>query len=253
MPYIESNEDVSKNETFKKALKIGAAVVGAAAIGQTVGKGIVSSAKGGKLKDMGASLMGDNSIINKMYSDGLDKTEKQLLKVGAFGSKEGATKLSNLGKSVGSDLSYKSDNGVIQAAAKGGAGIRQNIKDKATSGRFNKSIDALRERSGSYDFTMDDFISGSAKNDTVTKMGLMEEITNIAGKHGAGINKKETLNMVNSVYNSDANQKIRGALGIQTPEHEVEFANAMWGNKNAKTVGNYEEGLRGIVDQYKSI
>jgi len=234
MPYIESNQDVSSNDLFNKALMVGAVAIGAAAMGQ----------------------MAFKSIAEKWGSGFGKMTEgKQVLK-GLYGKEagniqKGIADIVPMPEHVADGPQYKLINNAKNKTARfertDGSAWQRFKSNKlsptwsAGDGWASKFIKPADKDLAMFNRSLKDLHAGKEAGFSKSKLSMYSNIVDNAENHNINITGKDAVNATNHSYASDKNFYNRKNAGINNMADDVDVTNELWGQALTKKASKPNE------------
>lgn len=227
MPYLQSNQEVRENEVFNKALLAGAVIVGAAAAGQGVVKGIAE--KWGRRKS--SALVDETALLKRLYGE--ENISKMSAKYRSnnspfFKTGNESARVLHADNNVSKVVYDKNKDRFINEG-------RNNITNWLSGGKApkwmpgqDKELSLLNKRykqygKGKYKY--------GAHN---TKLGIYQDLANHADFNGLNMNSEDIVQATEKVYNSDGMARARQSFhaingGDNVIDDEINLMNEIWG------------------------
>lgn len=197
MPYLDSNQDVRKNELFNKVLLGSAVLVGAAALGQSMGKNM-----GSLFKNWGKSS--GSKVAKGLYGDAAEGFSDAMV--------DGIT---TAGRNVDGPQ-YKVKNKLF-----GGQKVKRTDGSWMDRMRSNRSDDVK-----GFNTQLKDLHDGRRFSDS--KLSMYEDVMEGSSSRNINLDTKQGMNVTENAYNSKASSKARKELGINNLADDAELTNSIW-------------------------
>ena len=197
MPQLDSNQDVRQNDLFNKVLLGSAAIVGAAALGQSMGKNMSSL-----FKNWGKSS--GSKVAKGLYGDAAEK----------FG-REMTDSITTAGRNADGPQ-YKLKNKIL-----GGQKVKRTDGSWMDKMRSNRSDDVK-----GFNTQLKDLHDGRRFSDS--KLSMYEDIMEGSSSRNINLDSKQGMNATENAYNSKASSRTRKELGVNNLADDAELTSAIW-------------------------